>query len=491
MTGTLQQLRRVQQTNLYAFTRFAFGVLNPGRAFKPAPHVEAMCHAVQQAALAPRGRLINTLPPRHAKSIVGTALCAWLMGRDPGFRVLIASYGADLAEKHSRAFRAVIRHPGFREIFPAFVVNPNRDTILEVETTMGGMRKAISVGGAVTGFGGDLILIDDIAKASDVRSPARREEVISFYDETLFSRLDQKDEGSIIVLGQRLDEADIVGHLLARGGFDHLNLPAIAAERQNVPLYGGRSFMREPGDVLAPLYESRETLDQIRLDMGETAFTAQWLQNPVPPGGNRIKWQWFGTFDDAPQRSDYKFVLQSWDTAFSAELSSDFCVCITFGFRDGYWDIVDVFRQRLDYYQLKGIAHELINRWQPDRILIEKAASGHSLVTDLRRELTSGPARVITYTPRDDKAVRVEVQNAKIERGLVRVPITAQWLALFRLELEAFPNGWNDDQVDALTQFLEWTATPQGREPLRERNPVTGRIISMGPRPPGRRFRSS
>lgn len=488
MTNRLIQLRNLQRTNLYAFVRFAYHALNPGRAFKPSPHVEAMCFALQNAALQDRGRLINTLPPRYLKTIAGVALCAWLLGRDPGFRILVASYGADLAEKHSRSFRALIRHPEFREIFPGFAINPNRDTALEVETTMGGSRKAISVGGAVTGFGADLIMIDDIAKASDVRSPVKREEVISYYDETLFSRLDQKDKGSIIVIGQRLDEADIVGFLLAKGGFEHLNLPAIAAEPQSVALYFGRTFERKPGDVLAPNYESRETLDLIRQGMNDRIFTAQYLQNPVPPGGNRIQWRWFRHYEDEPERQDYKFVVQSYDTAFSAELSSDFCVGITFGYRDGCWDILDVFRQRLDYYQLKGVAHALIDRWKPDRILIEKAASGHSLVTDLRRDLGDTGYRVVTYTPRD-KATRVEVQNAKIESGLIRVPLSASWLALFKLELEAFPSGWNDDQVDALTQFLEWTACPQAREVHQERDPETGRIISMGPRPKGSRYR--
>jgi len=435
MTGTRVQLRNLQRINLYAFVRLVYGILNPGRPFAPAPHVEAMCFALQKAALEDRGRLINTMPPRYLKSIVGVALCAWLLGRDPAFRILVASYGADLAGKHSRSFRAVIRHPVFREIFPAFAVNPSRDTILEVETTMGGSRKAISVGGAVTGFGADLILIDDIAKASDVRSPVKREEVTSFYDETLFSRLDAKDKGSIIVTGQRLDEADIVGHLLAKDGFEHLNLPAIAAEPQSVPLYFGRTFKRMPGDVLAPHYESRETLERIRLDVGDNVFTAQYLQNPVPPGGNRIRWAWFPIYEDAPLRRDYKFVVQSLDTAFSAELTSDFCVCITLGYRDGCWDVLDVMRQRLDYHQLKKMTHALIDKWKPDRVLIEKAASGHSLVSDLRRELTHNPHRIITYSPRDDKATRVEVQNAKLEAGLVRVPTAAPWLALFKNEL--------------------------------------------------------
>jgi len=480
-----QQLDFYLRHNLYAFLELAFGQLHPGKPFVPTSHIEAMCWQLQRVAAGQCNRLVITVPPRHLKSVtVAVAFVAWLLGRNPALKILVASYGSDLAAKHARDFRAVIEMADFRRLFPQFAIDPARDAAMEMMTTLRGGRKAVSVGGATTGFGADIIIIDDLLKADEARSEAGRERAKIFFDETLFTRLDDKQNGIIIAIQQRLHEDDPAGHLLAKG-FEHLNLPAIAEELQELPLYYSKTFIRKPGDVLAPLLESRAELEAMRRTMGAAAFSAQYQQNPTPPGGNRIRWEWFGTWHEPRPRDWYQYVVQSWDTALTGQPTSDYSVCLTLGFREGYWHLLDVDRRRLDYPDLKRRVVALAKQWDPNTIIVEDAASGRPLVQELKRHVwPDDRGRIWAYSPRLDKETRVEVQSAKLEQGLVLLPSEAPWLTAFRSELLGFPNARYDDQVDSLTQFLEWAESRRGRL-WRETDPVTGRPLGRR-RPQGR-----
>lgn len=472
MLNDLQTIKLLYQQNLLAFTRRTFVELHPGVRFMPAPHVEAMCFAIEKAARGGCPRLLITVPPRHLKSITcSVAATAWLLGNDPRRKVLVASYGGDLAAKHSRDFRKVTAAPWFRSTFDRYEPSTSRDTQLEIETTLNGGRKAVSLGGATTGFGADFIIIDDLMKAQDARSEAARAEVRDYYDQTLFSRLNDKATGVIIAIQQRLHEDDIAAHLLDKGGFEHLNLPSIATERQFLPCYLGRTFERRVNDILAPEHMSEAALEETRRAMGSAAFSAQYQQEPTPPGGNRIKLQWFGVFDEQPERAEFQTIVQSWDTGMTEEPTSDYSVCITFGFLDNKWWILNVWRGRLAYPDLKRRAVELANKWQADRVIVEEAGTGFALVQELRREKKLR-GKIFVYKPKLSKEERVEVESAKLEAGLVMLPAEAPWRGEFDRELRGFPTSKYDDQVDALTQFLEQV----GRRGL---NPFSGE------RPPG------
>jgi hypothetical protein len=154
---------------------------------------------------------------------------------------------------------------------------------LELETTNGGFRKAVTVHGAVTGLGADYLIIDDLVKAGAASSVVERQGIKDYYTETLFSRLNDKRNGRIIVIHQRLHEDDLVGFLLDGGTFRHLNLPAIADRVQEIPIGRGRVHRWCNGEALFPQREPLETLETIRREMGAATFSAQYLQNPVPP----------------------------------------------------------------------------------------------------------------------------------------------------------------------------------------------------------------
>lgn len=459
MNNPDSQLASLQRDNFYAFMRFVFDQLHPGGEFMRSDFFMAMCYALEQVAKGERTRQIITVPPRHLKSVTAAvALPAFLLGRDPSIKIIVASYGSDLAARHARDFRLVTGSPAYRKLFPRYGVNPMRDTALEVETSLRGSYKAVSTGGAVTGFGADVIIIDDLMKAGDARSDIHRERARAYYDETLYSRLNDKRRGAVVAIQQRLHEDDFVAHLLGKGDFHHLDLPAIAEESQRLPSYFGGWFTREPGDILAPALESRETLEIMRREMGPAAFSAQYQQNPTPRGGNRIRWEWFGSYGAALPRVMYQSVVQSWDTAMTAEPTSDWSVCMTFGFHQAKWHLLDVFRRRMDYPDLKRQVVRLAQQWQPETIIIEDAATGKPLYQELRSE-RSCAARLRLYKPGSDKDTRVEVETGKLEAGLIMLPAAADWLAELRAELLGFPNKKYDDQVDALSQFLNWTGS--------------------------------
>lgn len=454
--------RGLCQQSLYYFVWQAYDVLHPSSAnpFVENWHIEAICHALEEVASGKCPKLIITVPPRHLKTIcTSVAFPAWLLGRNPTTKILVTSYGGDLAAQHSLDTKTVMQSTQYRQIFPHVRLKIERQ--LELVTTQQGMRKGVSLGGQITGFGADYLIIDDPMKPDDASSPLERQRVQDHYAGTLYSRLNDQRNPRIIIIAQRLHEDDLPGYLLELGGFKHLNLPATADRDEAIPIGGGKMHVRRKGDLLFPQLQPWDALEKIRHNQGASIFAAQYQQNPVPPGGNRIRWEWWRFYDQPFRREDYQYLAQSWDTAHSEEPKSSYSVCTTWGYRAPYWYLLDVYRARHAYHELLKIALRLHRQWQPDRILIEKAASGHSLISDLRNTHKLR-AEVRPWPVTADKETRFEAQMAKIESGSFSLPKEASWLEEFKREFLAFPRGRYDDQVDSVTQFLEWVGAHRG-----------------------------
>ena len=478
-----RQAQALQRQNFFAFVWRVFDELHPpGTSFDRSWHVEAMCHALDDVRQGRNRRLVITVPPRHLKSITtAVAYVAFLLGHDPGCKVIVASYGLDLGRKLGADCRRVMESPWYRALFPGTRLAAIGNTQDEFRTTGGGGRKAVSIGGAVTGHGCDVLIIDDLLKAGDADSETEIERAQTFIDGSLLSRFDNPGTGRVVCIQQRLHEMDPAGYLLSRGTYRHLNLPAIAESEESIPLGGGRLHHRRVGDLLCPGRMSREILDEQRREMGSATFNCQYQQNPVAPDGSPLRWEWFGTYDEVGDRRNYQLIVQSWDTGMSADPRSDFSVCTTWGFRDGSWWLLDLDRDRLDYPHLKNKALWLGDRWEADKVLIEKAASGIPLIQDCHR---LNRARFRAIKPEMDKLVRFHAACAPVEAGTVLLPRAAPWLAEFRRELLAFPRARHDDQVDSFSQFVNWSkgrgfwrALRSGRRPAyaRRRQSVTRR----------------
>jgi len=433
------------------FIHRAFQITNPGRTFEENWHIDAIAHQLRLSAEGKQNRLIIATAPRTLKSVIASvAYPAWVLGHNPSARIITVSYGAELAALHARQWRQVVMSRAYKEAFPETRLSAVKNTENEAVTTANGFRFSTSVGGALTGRGGDIIIVDDPIKADDAMSEVKRTAVNEWFDSTLLSRLDDKKTGAIIVLMQRLHVDDLVGHLLRKGNWTYLCLPAIAEVDQKIVVGPDRYYFRKAGEVLHPKRDSRELFEQKKLEMGSFQFAAQYQQRPIPPEGEIIKWAWFRRYDAFPTRKHGDYILQSWDTAMSDGVSSNFSVCTTWYIQGPDYYLVDLVRERLGFPDLCKRAIEHALEWGATPI-IEDKASGISLIQQLRRY---SPKKPIAFKPEGDKLTRLIAQTPKIEAGHVFLPEQADWLDGFREELLLFPHGRYDDQVDSLSQFL-------------------------------------
>jgi hypothetical protein len=355
-------LNSILRMDFASFVHKAFGTVSPGDGYSANWHIEAICHELSRVVRGESKRLIITIPPRHLKSIcTSVALPAFVLGHDPTRRIICVSYSQELAVKHANDCRTVMNSDWYRRVFPGTKVDPSKNTENEVMTTQRGFRLSTSVGGTLTGRGGNLIIIDDPIKPTDAMSDTTRERLVQWCGTTLLSRLDDKERDAIILVMQRLHVGDLAGHFLAQGGWQTLNLPAIADIEERIAIGPGRYHTRKVGDLLHPARESKDVLDAMKVAMGSATFSAQYQQSPVPAGGNMIDWNWFRWYD--PNDLTVDEVVISWDTAMKATELSDYSVGTVWGTRGDFYYLIDLIRARLDYPALKRKVIEVYHRW--------------------------------------------------------------------------------------------------------------------------------
>lgn len=433
----------------------AFSILHGGEQIEPGPYIEAMVHVLEQVARGDIKRLIITLPPRHGKSeLVSGSFGAWLMGNDPTVKVTVASYGMDLARPLVDKARTIMRDPKYRQLFPQTQIQQGKDKAELFATTNGGEFRAATRAGAMTGLGTHFLIVDDFQKAAEALSLVERESAILTFKSTFFSRFDNLADGRIIIVQQRLHEDDLVGWALRHGNWHHLNLPAVAEEDQTIPLPRGKIWCRKKGDLLAPKRVPLSYLEEQKLIMGSRLYNAQYQQNPAVAEGSLIDMQWFGQYDEAPQRSFFHKIVQSWDPAITERITSDYSVGMTWGFRDAEWYLLDLIRIQAGFNNVLERTIAWHRQWKADALIIEGASIGHALYEQVQKAKLPGIIRC--PTPRFSKQDRLAGRTAQLATGDYLLPASAPWLPALRHELLAFPDGRNDDQVDAMVQFLEF-----------------------------------
>jgi predicted phage terminase large subunit-like protein len=452
MTTEDRMLQGLLRNDIRAFIHKVFTTLCPGQDYERSWHIDAIAHQLERVRRGEITRLIINMPPRSLKSITSSvALPAFALGLDPTRRFICVSYSAELAKKHSNDFRAVVESPWYRALFPGMRIG-QKDSEIEIETTARGSRLATSVGGTLTGRGGQIIIIDDPLKPDDAYSEAKRNGANEWYINTLLSRLDDKRTGAIVIVMQRVHMDDLTGFVLSLSDeWEVLNLPAIAEVDEDIPISATETYPRKAGEALSPLREPLPVLENLKLQLGSDAFSAQYQQMPVPPGGAMIKRDWIQRYTDLPSEYGRSFILQSWDTASKGGPENDFSVCTTWLVtRNRRWYLLHVWRKRVDYPELKAAVRNLAARHSARRVLVEDAGAGTSLVQELRGEVDG----ILAVKPDRDKVTRMSVVSAKFESGLVFFPERAPWLADLEAELFAFPGSRHDDQCDSVSQAL-------------------------------------
>jgi predicted phage terminase large subunit-like protein len=417
-------------------------------AFIPGRHHQIMADAFEKVASGDLKRLIINMPPRHTKSEFASYLFpAWFLGLYPEKKIIQTAHTAELAVNFGRKVRNLVNTPDFQSIFPT-KLSADSKAAGRWNTDKGGDYFAIGVGGAVTGKGADVLIIDDPHSEQEAMmgNPAVYDRVFEWYSSGPRQRL--QPGGSIVIVMTRWSKRDLTGQILQSAAkkdsdeWEVIELPALMPS----------------GKPLWPEFWKQEELEAIKLELPVSKWEAQYQQNPTSEEGAIIKrdaWQiWDG---DRPPQCDY--IIQSWDTAFEKNNRSDYSACTTWGifYRDldglevANIIVLDAFKERMEFPELKKMAYDMWKEWQPDTLLVEKKAAGAPLIYELRRM----GIPISEYTPNkgSDKIARVNAISDLFASGMVWRPET-KWADELVEEIASFPNGDHDDLVDSTSQAL-------------------------------------
>jgi predicted phage terminase large subunit-like protein len=451
--------------DLNVFLSQSFNTIHPGKAFLDNWHIHAIVHSLELSIGGVQPRLIINLPPRQLKSfITSVVLPAFILGQDPSAKIICISYSDELAKTLARDFKRIVESAWYPKIFPH--VQPIKTTENEFVTDQGGFRYATSVGGTLTGRGGDFIIIDDPIKPEEVNSDSTRKKVNDWFQSTLFSRLDDKKRSVMIIVMQRLHVNDLTGFALDSGGFKKLSFPAIATGDAFIPVSATDTYHRKDGEPLHPEYEDLRTLERVRDQIGTYNFLSQYQQSPETPSGGLIKRKYIRIVDHCPKIRPEGYWWVSIDSALSTSETADYSA-LTLGYSntDGHF-VLYVERGRWDYEMLKYKALRYVRRLGDNVIfIIEAAGSGISLIEYMRK----AQLRCFYHQAKHDKVVRASLVVELFLAGRVHICNVKShngWVDEFINELLTFPNGRHDDQVDSLVQALRWAeprVNPGGR----------------------------
>lgn len=402
-------------------------------------HIEHICYETEtMVAKEGAGRLVVNLQPRSLKSfILSVCLPAWLLGQNPAARIVCASYSEDLAFTFSRECRALMMTKFYTGVFPQTLISRKKSTESEFETTRRGSRLATSVNGTLTGRGGDLLIVDDPMKAKDAGSDVALAAANEWFRGTTLTRQDDLGKTKIIVAMQRLHAEDLSG-VLIECHWPSIVLPAIATEDRDYALSATETYHRPAGEVLQPNRDRVSDLDTLKLDIGSGPFEAQYQQNPTPAEGNKISSAWLGVFDPAKDLSRYRRIILSCDPAQKANERSDYTAIVVCGLIEkdvhilhvsrGHWTVMQMLQQVTSFYSQFGVG----------LAIIEDTACGSGLLQFLKEHWHIS---AIGRHPSGDKMTRLYRHLGRLEAGRVLLPKEAPWLAEFKTELLAFPNG--------------------------------------------------
>ena len=444
--------RALLRSNFECFLERSLATLNPGMPFLPNGHIKAIAYQLERIRRGDNHRLIINMPPRHLKSLtVSVAFPAYILGLEPWHRIFVISYGSELAFKHARDSRSVMESSWYAGAFPKMRIARSLED--EVTTSLKGFRKATSVGGALTGLGGNMIIIDDPQKPIDAQSKTRRDSLNQWFSNTLVSRLDNKETGAIIVVTQRVHMDDLSGYLCSGSAdWEILSLPAIAEVDERIPIGDSEFYHRRVGEALHPAHESLDTLLKLQQELGTYDFSAQYQQCPIPFGGAMIKRHWLRFDDKAPDRTSKTKFIQSWDIAAKDGLQNDYSVCTTWQVEDNHYHLIDLVRGRYDFPRLRQLAGP--SQSATNQRDIDRRCFGGNLART--RIAVDGPLAGETCAGRARQGDQAFCSSGQIRSGAGAFPQARTFLQDLLAELLAFPNGKHDDQVDSITQALAY-----------------------------------
>ena len=428
---------------------YLFFVRQMWPGFISGKHHQIMAEAFERVAAGELKRLIINMPPRHTKSEFASYLLpSWFLGKFPEKKIIQTAHTAELAVGFGRKVRNLVQSEQYAKVFDTKLSSDSK-AAGRWNTHKGGDYFAIGVGGAVTGKGADLLIIDDPHSEQEAKqgNPEVYDGVYEWYTSGPRQRL--QPGGAIIVVMTRWSKRDLAGQILKgaeRDGSDQwevIEFPAILPS----------------GNPLWPGFWSKEALESLKAELPVAKWEAQYQQNPISEGGAIVKrdqWQIWG--QETPPPCEY--IIQSWDTAFEKNNRADYSACTTWGVFDHpnkHGDLrpniilLDAYKARLEFPELKKKAFEMWKEWDPDTLIVEKRAAGAPLIYEMRK--MGIPLSEYTPGKGSDKIARVNSIADLFASGVVWCP-EKRWAEEVMEEMASFPNGDHDDLVDSSSQAL-------------------------------------
>ena len=413
-------------------------------------HHLLICGALERVERGECKRLMIFMPPRHGKSmLVSEYFPAWYLGRNPTKKIIAASYNADLAQDFGRKVRNQLKDITWQAVFPNAHADQSSAAADRINMVEGGSYFAVGVGGAVTGRGADVFLIDDPVKGrEEADSEAYRKKIQDWYKSTAYTRL--MPGGAIIMVLTRWHEDDLAGWALQETqheGWEVLSLPALAEQ--------GDALGRQPGEALWPEFYPSDVLDTIRKSIGPREWTALYQQRPTPDEGAYFKREWFGTYDTLLPGRRYRYYGASDYAVTDGDGDYTVHICAAVDESDNIW-LVDMWRGQTASLEWVEALLSMFRMWKPEiwaeeqgvilrsmGPIIEKRLQEEHVYSTVRRQFASST----------DKPTRARSLQARMQMGKVLFPDpkTHPWVGALMAEMLTFPAGKHDDMVDALS----------------------------------------
>lgn len=415
-------------------------------------------------------RLMLFAPPRHGKSeIVSRRFPAYALGKYPNMSFIATSYASDLSNRNNRDVQRIIDEELYMNVFPNTKLSGKNVRTISQSTYLRnsdifevvdhkGVYRSAGVGGGITGMGGDVLIVDDpIKDFEQAESQVYRDKVFDWFTSTLYTRA--SSGGGILIILTRWHYDDLAGRLLENAKqpqgeqWKVISFPAISEKDEE---------KRKEGEALHEERFSLEALNKIKKAVGSRVWTSLYQQRPSLIEGTLFKrenWQYYKKLsNDAQTIKDQlgiKRTVQAWDTAFKKTDSADYSAGITLGITDNRYYILDLYKEKVEYPELKRSVQQYSDKWKPQVILVEDKASGQSLLQELKRQ-TKLP--LLPYKVDKDKVARANSITPIHEAQLVYLPENDMWVADFIDSLSSFPNGVHDDDVDCFTMVLDYAS---------------------------------
>jgi|TARA_R110002020_G_scaffold172144_2_gene362380 predicted phage terminase large subunit-like protein len=422
-------------------------------AFIAGKHHEIMADAFERVANGELKRLIVNMPPRHTKSEFASFLFpAWFLGRYPEKKIIQTAHTAELAVGFGRKVRNLIGQDDFQDVFPGIELSSDSKAAGRWNTNKRGDYFAIGVGGAVTGKGADVLIIDDPHSEQEAALGAYNPEVYDKVYEWYTSGPRQRLQpgGSIIIVMTRWSTRDLTGKIIKsvtqKEGVDDwevIELPAIMPS----------------GDPLWPEFWPLDQLEALKAELPVSKWSAQYQQDPTSEEGALIKREWWQEWEkEGPPPCEA--IIQSWDTAFLKTQRADYSACTTWGVfqhpnESGEMQpnliLLDAYKEKLEFPELKRAAYDKYWEFEPDQMIVEAKAAGSPLIFELRA--MGIPVTEFTPSRGQDKIARVNAVSDLFASGVIWCPPT-RWADEVMEECASFPAGDHDDLVDSTTQAL-------------------------------------